>query len=194
MYHHLRGRLERKSPAEVVLDVGGIGYLLAIPLSTYERLPAEGETVRLLTTFVVREDAHRLYGFATADERAFFALLQTVTGVGPQVALGIVSALPVREFRAAVAAADPTRLRRVKGIGKRLSERLVVELRDRIDVLGASDPVDAEDAAERDAVLALQALGFGPDEARAAVEAARREGDASAGNAGDLVRRALRRL
>ena len=192
MYHHVRGVLESKTPAEAVVDVGGVGYRLTIPLTTYEKLPATGGEVRLLASLVVREDVQRLFGFLTDAERSFFRLLLSVSGVGPQLALGIVSALPLAEFRAAVLAAEPARLRRVKGIGKRLSERLVVELSDRLERMPGSAPSGMGDA-ERDAVLALEALGH---PRRAAEEAVRklRAGDDAATDAADIVRSALRTL
>ncbi len=194
MYHHLRGTLERKTPASAVLDVGGVGYELAIPLGTYERLPAIGAPATLLVTLAVREDSMRLYGFADADERAFFAMLQTVSGVGPQLALGIVSALPYREFRSALVDGDAARLRRVKGVGKRLSERLIVELKDRVGAITAgSDAPTGASSSERDAVLALEALGHDRTNAAKAVAKAAGAGDASL-DAGELVRRALQVL
>ena len=193
MIHHLRGTLQHKTPAQAVVDVSGVGYELTIPLSTFERLPPEGEQVVLLTTLIVREDSHRLYGFLRAEERSFFVLLQGVSGVGPQVALGIVSSLQLSEFRAAIAGGDAKSLQRVKGVGKRLSERLVVELKDRIGDVGADAPAGSDSALDRDAVMALEALGFVRPQAEKAV-AQVRAGDASAADAGDLVRRALRLL
>lgn len=195
MYEHLRGRLERKTPAEAVVDVAGVGYVLSIPLTTYDRLPAEGEGVTLFAELVVREDAHRLFGFATRDERAFFRSLQAVSGVGPAVALQVVSSVTFAEFRDAVVAGDAARLRRVRGIGKKLSERLVVELRDSMAAIppqGAAAAAPA-DPVERDALLALEALGFPRAAADEAVAASRREGPPPR-DAGDLVRRALRHL
>ena len=197
MYDHVRGRLVRRTPARAVVEAGGVGYDLAIPLSTYDRLPSEGAEVRLFTTLVVREDALRLFGFATEEERAFFTTLQSVSGVGPAVALGIVSSVPFAEFRAAVAAGDAQRLRRVRGVGKKLSERLVVELRDAWgeDALpAAAGGVPAPgDVAARDAVLALEALGF-PRDAAASAVAASRSGAPAGADAGVLVRLALRSL
>lgn len=176
------------------MDVGGVGWDVAIPLSTYDRLPPEGGEVRLFTTLVVREDALRLFGFASEEERTFFLTLQQVSGVGPAVALGIVSSVPLAEFRAAVLAGDSARLRRVRGVGRKLSERLVVELKDALrDLQVPGVPISADDASARDALLALEALGFPRDAAAKAVNDARGD-DAAAGDAGDLVRRALRRL
>jgi Holliday junction DNA helicase RuvA len=193
VYEHLRGTLEERSPAHVVVDVGGVGYFASIPLSTFERLPAVGKRVEILTAFVVREDSHRLYGFATRDERAFFLGLQAVSGVGPAVALGIVSSMTFDAFRSAVAAGDAGRLRRVRGIGKRLSERLVVELKDKLGA-GATPAAGAsDDAALRDARMALVQLGFVEGDAAAALRDVRGD-DPSVADAGELVRRALKRL
>ena len=194
MYEHLRGRLDRKTPAEAVVDVGGVGYVLAIPLSTYERLPADGADVRLFAELVVREDSLRLFGFATRDERAFFRMLQSVSGVGPSVALQVVSSSAFAEFRDAVLAGDAARLRRIRGIGRKLSERLVVELRDAMEAAAPAAAAAAlADPLTHDAALALEALGF----ARAAVDLALvacRGETPPPKDAGDLVRRALRRL
>jgi Holliday junction DNA helicase RuvA len=194
LYEHLRGVLEERSPAHAVLDVGGVGYRVAIPLSTYEKLPALGRPAHLFVVLVVRDDSHRLYGFATRDEREFFVGLQTVSGVGPAVALGIVSSMTWAAFRSAVAGGDAARLRAVRGVGKRLSERLVVEMKDRIgpaaDASSGSAPLDA---ASRDAQLALEQLGFAPDAAAAALAELRRL-EPSVDDAGELVRRALKRL
>ena len=193
MYHHLRGTLVTKTPAEAVVEVAGVGYLLSIPLSTYQDLPAENESVLLLTTFIVREDAHRLYGFLTSGERAFFEILRGVSGVGPQVALAIVSSITLLEFRAAVSGGDPARLRRVKGVGKRLSERLVVELKDRLGDVGTDAPAGSADADERDAVLALEALGFTTPQAAKAVARVRAD-TPEIRDPGDVVRAALQLL
>jgi Holliday junction DNA helicase RuvA len=193
LYNHLRGTLFTKTPAEAVVEVGGVGYLLTIPLSTYEHLPAEGAEVLLLTTFVVREDAQRLYGFVSEAERAFFNVLRGVSGVGPQVALAIVSSMTLMEFRALVSAGNAALLRRVKGVGKRLSERLVVELKDRLGDVGGDAPLGSADANDRDAVLALEALGFTLAQAEKAVANVRAE-TPEISDPGDVVRKALRLL
>jgi Holliday junction DNA helicase RuvA len=196
VYEHVRGTLEERSPAHAVVEAGGVGYFLSIPLSTYERLPPLGSEVRLFTRLVfVRDDVNRLFGFATKDERAFFVTLQSVSGVGPSVAIGIVSAMPWAAFQSAIAAGDAAALRRVRGIGKRLSERLVVELRDKLGATSAPAPASAApaDVAAHDALLALEQLGFARDDATEALRELRRE-DPSLGDAGELVRRALARL
>lgn len=193
MFEHLRGVLEHRSPARAVVDVGGVGYDVAIPLSTFEKLPATGSRVHLLVTLVVREDSHRLYGFATRDERDFFTGLQEVSGIGPSVALAIVSSVSWTAFRAAVAAGDAAALRKVRGVGKRLSERLVVELRDKLGPAPAGAADDTPTGAIRDAQLALEQLGFARDAAAAAIAEVRRE-QTALDDAGELVRAALKRL
>jgi Holliday junction DNA helicase RuvA len=194
VYEYVRGVLSERSPAHAIVDVGGVGYAASIPLTTYERLPAVGSTVRLLTVLVVREDSHRLYGFATPDERAFFLELQNVSGIGPAVALSIVSSMTYESFCAAVSSGDAALLRKTRGIGKRLSERMVVELRDRL-APASSPAIEAAGAepAVRDALLALERLGFARPDAEEAVRAARAD-EPTAPDAGELVRRALRRL
>jgi Holliday junction DNA helicase RuvA len=194
MYEHLRGTLAESGPAHAVVDVGGIGFAVSIPLSTYERLPPVGKTATLFVTLVVREDSHRLYGFATKDERTFFLRLQDVSGVGPAVALGVVSSMSWTAFRSAVLAGDAAQLRRIRGVGKRLSERLVVELKDKLGAATAAPATsDPTDAAARDAQMALERLGFTPDAASLALAAVRAE-EPGAADAGELVRRALKRL
>jgi Holliday junction DNA helicase RuvA len=193
VYEHLRGTLEERSPAHAVVDVAGVGYVLSIPLSTYEKLPTLGGRVQLFATLVVREDSHRLYGFATREEREFFLGVQSVSGVGPAVALGIVSSMTWAAFRRAVAAGDSSRLRQVRGVGKRLSERLVVELKGKFgeDVAGAASlPTSAP---VRDAQMALEQLGFSREDATRALAGLDADG-AAALDAGELVRRALKRL
>ena len=194
MYEHLRGTLEERSPAHVVVDVGGVGYVASIPLSTFEKLPPVGKPVHLHVALVVREDSQRLFAFATREERTFFLRLQEVSGVGPAVALGIVSSMAFAAFRGAVAAGDAAQLRRVRGVGKRLSERLVVELKGK---LGDSGPIvaaaGADGAAARDAQMALERLGFSADDAAIALRDVR-AADPAANDAGELVRRALKRL
>ncbi len=194
MYEHLRGTLTDRGPSHAVVDVGGVGYLVAVPLSTFEQFPAVGRPVHVYTALVVREDSLRLYGFATKDERTFFLRLQDVSGVGPAVALGIVSSMSWPAFRTAVLAGDAAQLRRIRGVGKRLSERLVVELKDKIggpDAASAS--LAAVDVAGRDAQLALERLGFTPDAATTALVDARADAPVDV-DAGELVRRALKRL
>jgi len=132
MIGFLRGRIVSKSPPQLTVDVGGVGYELEVPMSTFFLLPAVGEEVRLLTHLVVREDAHVLYGFATEDERRLFRSLLKVSGVGPKIALALLSGMSVEAFALCVQKQDVGALTRVPGIGRKTAERLLVEMRDRL--------------------------------------------------------------
>lgn len=173
MYHHLRGIVARRSPAGVVLETGGVGYRLRVPLSTFERLPPEGSEAELLTHLVVREDAHELFGFATAAERLLFQRLIRISGVGPNVALTLLSGAGVEGLVEAVRSGEGARLRGVRGIGPKTAERVVLEMRGAVeDLEAASRPAPAAGAAT-DAEAALVALGYS---SKAAAEAVRRAG------------------
>ncbi len=161
----LDGVLEEKEPTRVVVSVGGVGYEASIPLSSYDRLPEPGQRVRLLTVPVVREDAHLLFGFMTAEERSAFLLLTSVNGIGPKLGLAVLSGLAVRDLKAAIAQGDVKRLSGISGIGKKTAERLVLEMRDKLgqgdlmeSITGGHAPGPA-DAKLRDALLALISLG-----------------------------------
>ena len=175
MIAYLNGILAEKDIARVVVECGGVGYEAAIPVSTFDRLPAEGGQVKLYTHHEVREDAQLLFGFATKPERDMFRLVTTVSGVGPKLALAVLSGLTVGDLQLAVSQGDSKRLATVKGIGKKTAERIVVELRDKINPIEALANATAETSKEqgavlRDAMLALAALGFGEDVARAKVQ------------------------
>ncbi len=176
MIVHLRGELVEKDIGRVVVDCGGVGYGVQIPLSTFDRLPAVGTQVKLFTHHVVREDDQILFGFATAGERDAFELVTTVSGVGPKLALAVLSGLTVGDLQLAISQGDAKRLAAVKGIGKKTAERIVVELRDKINPIEALANATATTSREqsnvlRDAMLALSALGFGDEVARAKVQA-----------------------
>lgn len=176
MIVHLRGELVEKDIGRVVVDCGGVGYGVQIPLSTFDRLPAAGAQVKLFTHHVVREDDQVLFGFATAGERDAFELVTTVSGVGPKLALAVLSGLTVGDLQLAISQGDAKRLAAVKGIGKKTAERIVVELRDKINPIEALANATATASREqsnvlRDAMLALSALGFGDEVARAKVQA-----------------------
>lgn len=166
MITYLQGKLVEKQPTRVVLDVGGVGYEVFIPLSSYDRLPAKDTACRILTIDHVREDTHQLFGFTTEAERKMFSLLLSISGVGPKLALSALSGLSVRELIRAIMDGDVKRLSSISGLGKKTSERIVVELRDRIgeadalDAVAGADELSGEDAQRRDAVLALIALGY----------------------------------
>jgi Holliday junction DNA helicase RuvA len=172
MIGRLSGTLAGKSPPQVLVDVGGVGYELDVPMSTFFNLPGLGEPVQLLTHLVVREDAHVLFGFGSAAERNTFRELIRISGVGPRTALSILSGLSVEELARAVQAQDGARLTKVPGIGKKTAERLLLELKGR---LGAADgaqgtPAVAAGAATADIEQALLALGYNEREAAAALK------------------------
>ena len=200
MISFLHGRIAEKHPTRVVLDVGGVGYEAMIPLSSYDQLPGSGESCTLLTHHHVREDAQTLFGFATEAERAAFRLLMGTTGIGPKLALSALSGLSVRELKVAIVEGDTKRLSSISGIGKKAAERIVVELRDKIDrsdaleALSGSEPLTEQDAVLRDAVMALIALGYKQAEARKLVEAALREKDGETPAVEDVIKMALGRL
>ena len=167
MITFLHGKLIESLPTLVVVDVNGVGYEALIPLSSFDKLPQLGHEVKLLTQLIVREDAHLLYGFASAAERDLFRLLiHSVSGIGPKTALNILSGISVAAFRGAVASGDVKTLSQITGVGKKTAERIVVELRDKVGAVGAWEASSAkhglspDDQKMNDAVLALMALGF----------------------------------
>lgn len=199
MIAFLAGQLVEALPTHVVVDVNGVGYEVFIPLSSFDKLPVPGNPLRLLTHLAVREDAHVLYGFATAGERDLFRLLiNTVSGVGPKLALNILSGMTPVAFRGAIASGDVKALSRISGVGKKTAERLVVELRDKVGASGAWEAastqhgLSAADQKINDAVLALIALDFKPPEAHDAVRAAQAVLGEQA-SIEELVRAALKR-
>jgi len=179
MITFLHGKLVETLPTHVVVDVNGVGYEALIPLSSYNKLPSPGHDVKLLTQLVVREDAHTLYGFMSADERDLFRLLiHTVSGIGPKTALNVLSGMNPVAFRGAVANGDVKALSQISGVGRKTAERIVVELKDRIGLAGAWEASSAkrglspDEQKINDAVLALIALGFKQIEAHDAVRGA----------------------
>jgi Holliday junction DNA helicase RuvA len=171
MIGRLTGLLAEKSPPQVVLDVQGVGYEVDVPMSTFYNLPGLGERVTLLTHFVVREDAHLLYGFATAEERATFRELVKISGVGPRTALSILSGLSVADLAGAVARQEGGRLQKVPGIGKKTAERLLLELKGKLGPdLGLPAGASVVNDAQADIVQALMALGYSEKDAAAALK------------------------
>ena len=164
MIAYVRGVLAEKSPTRAVIEAAGVGYELLIPVSTYEKLPREGGEAKLLAYHCVREDDEILFGFATANERELFAKLTGVSGVGPKIALAILSGASVGELALAIASGDAKRLSSVKGVGKKTAEKICVELKDKVDALAFAQRGGAGGAAvapiAADAVAALRALGF----------------------------------
>src|SRR5579859_979905 len=179
MIGFLRGKLVEAMPTQVIVEVHGVGYEALIPLSSFDKLPAPGGEVKLLTHLAIREDAHVLYGFMTAAEREMFRLLiHTVSGIGPKIALNILSGINVTALRGAVANGDVKSLSQISGVGKKTAERIVVELKDKVGAAGAWEAMSAQramtpsDQILNDAVLALMALGFKQVEAHDAARGA----------------------
>jgi holliday junction DNA helicase RuvA len=169
MIGRIEGTLVEKNPPQVVVMSHGVGYEIDVPMSTFYGLPRTGEAVTLLTHLVVREDAHLLYGFSTAPERTAFRQLLKISGVGPKVALSVLSGLSVDDLAVAVASQDATRLTRIPGIGKKTAERLVLELRDKLPMAVTAVTTQAS-VAGGEVISALLALGYNEREAAAAVK------------------------
>ncbi len=190
MIGSLRGRLVHKAPPQALIEVGGVGYEVEAPMSTFHALPAVGAEVRLLTHFTVREDAQILYAFASEAERALFRSLLKISNVGPRIALAILSGVSVEAFAQCVQARDVAALTRIPGVGRKTAERLIVEMRDRVG--GASvgtmpGAAPAAAGAEGEAFAALVALGYTPVEATRMLRAA----EPGAGSTEEMIRRAL---
>lgn len=200
MIGRLRGTLAEKQPPHLIIDVNGLGYELEVPMTTLYRLPPVGQPVTLHTHLVVREDAQLLYGFTERREREFFRELIRLNGVGPKLALALMSGLDVDELVRCVQAQDTSALVKVPGVGKKTAERLLVELKDRFKAWetapsmfqlvsdGPQGTGAAAPTAENDAVSALISLGYKPQEASKAVSAIKEKGLSSE----ELIRRALK--
>jgi Holliday junction DNA helicase RuvA len=179
MITFLQGKLVEALPTQVILEVNGVGYDALIPLSSFDKLPPPGQPLKLLTHVAIREDAHVLYGFMTAAERDLFRLLiNTVSGIGPKIALNILSGINITAFRGAVANSDVKALSQISGVGRKTAERIIIELKDKVGPGGALEAssaqraLTADEQKTNDAVLALMALGFKPADAHESVRAA----------------------
>ncbi len=196
MIVRLRGIVLEAFPNRLVIDVGGVGYQVNIPLSTYDQLhPVEGGKIDLHTHLQVRETEHKLFGFSSPEERELFLLLiDRVSGIGPAIAVAVLSGLPVDRFKAAVVNEDVAALSKIKGLGKKTAERIVLELKDKVGVADAWKAASENlvPSAANDTELALIGLGYKQAEARKAV-ASVMKGD-SASDSEDLLRGALRVL
>lgn len=171
MIGRLTGILAEKQPPQVLLDVGGVGYEVDVPMSSFYNLPAVGERVSLVTHFVVREDAQQLFGFLTLKERAVFRELIRISGVGPKMALSVLSGMNADELAQCVALQDAARLTRVPGIGKKTAERLLLELKGKLaDALPSAGGGSASGGIAADALNALLALGYAEKEALPALK------------------------
>ncbi len=192
MIGSIRGRIASKTPPQLMVEVGGVGYEIEAPMSTFFLLPSVGEEVLLLTHLVVREDAHILYGFGTHDERRLFRSLIKVSGVGPKIALALLSGINVEAFAMCVQNQDIAALTKVPGIGRKTAERLVVEMKDRLgppSETASSTPSPSPPGAnpEAEAFGALVALGYKPAEATRLLKAA----GPGTHSTEELIRRAL---
>ena len=191
MIGSLRGRITSKTPPQLTVEVGGVGYEVEAPMSTFLHLPAVGTEVKLLTHFVVREDAQLLYGFASEDERRLFRSLLKVSGIGPKIGLALLSGMSVEAFATCVRNQDVDALIRVPGIGRKTAERMLVEMRDRLAPAsgGSADSLvlQAGAAPEAEAFAALVSLGYRPPEATRLLKAA----GPGTHSTEELIRRAL---
>jgi Holliday junction DNA helicase RuvA len=191
MIGRLAGLLLEKNPPQVLLDVGGVGYEVDVPMSTFYNLPKIGEKVSLFTQQIVREDAHLLYGFATEAERATFKQLLKVSGVGPKVGLAVLSGMSVNDLAEAVAMQESGRLTKVPGIGKKTAERLLLELKDKlkVDIRIAVGGEAARPTSAADILNALMSLGYNEKEAQYAIRELPKDATVS-----DGIRQALKLL
>ena len=169
MIGKISGKLIERHPPQVVVDVHGVGYEIDVPMSTFYQLPANGSEVTLYTHLIVREDAHQLYGFASEQERHVFRQLLKISGVGARTALSVLSGMSVSDLYAAVSAQDSGRLIKVPGIGRKTAERLLLELKDKLDVMVVSATVTVAAGTTSDILNALLALGYNDKEAQWAI-------------------------
>jgi Holliday junction DNA helicase RuvA len=199
MITFLDGKLITALPTQAIVDVGGVGYEVFIPLSSYDKLPAAGQGIRILTHLHVREDAQILYGFMTAAERDLFRLLvNNVSGIGPKLALAVLSGMSVNNFKAAVVNSDVASLSKISGLGKKTAERIILELKDKLGVAAAWEAASAmhaptpEQEQANEAVLALIALGYKQIDAHKTLRELQEKGEAKP--AEELVKLALKRM
>ncbi|HKJ68030.1 MAG TPA: Holliday junction branch migration protein RuvA [bacterium] len=195
MYEYIKGTLIRKMPNSAVIDVQGVGYLLEISINTFEALPRVNESCQLLTYLYVREDAQRLYGFGTGEERNLFLELTSVSGIGPKVALGILSGGTVEEVRQRILDEDVSALKRFPGIGPKTAKRIILELRETLtpsDEIGVSGD-GAGTSINQEAVLALESLGYSRTQAEKSVKTTLKQ-DEGIDNSEKLIKRALKTL
>jgi len=199
MITFLNGKLTSALPTQAIVDVNGVGYEVFIPLSSYDKLPTVGQPIRILTHLAVREDAHVLYGFMSAAERDLFRLLvNNVSGIGPKLALAVLSGMSVNNFKAAVVNSDVAALAKISGLGKKTAERIVLELKDKLGVAAAWEAASTthaptpEQERANEAVLALIALGYKQVDAHKVVRELQERGEAK--SAEELVKLALKKM
>jgi Holliday junction DNA helicase RuvA len=198
MYAYISGKLIEKNAASAIVEAGGVGYQLHIPVSTFAALPQAGSLVKVLTYFVVREDAQMLYGFYTEEERQIFRLLLSVSGVGPKIGLTVLSGIAISELKRAIIDGNLAVLTGVPGIGRKTAERLVVELREKMvleDKRGTSSAVEKlqeQDARIEDSLRALMELGYRKQNAQEAIRKAVKTLEAEKYSVPDLIRASLK--
>jgi Holliday junction DNA helicase RuvA len=194
MIGSLRGRILEKQGSSVVIECGGVGYVVETPMSTFLELPAAGQEIFVRTHMQVRDDAHLLYGFSTEDERHLFRMLLKVSGVGAKMGLAILSAMTVSDFARCVQFEDTAMLVRIPGVGKKTAERLIIDMRDKIEVGPATTstglPLQVLGDARSEAVDALASLGYKPAEVKRLLG----QIDTKDQSAEDIIRRALRQV
>lgn len=197
MYDYLSGKIIRKEPTRLVLEVNGVGYDLAIPLSTFHSLASAAET-RIWTHLVVREDSHQLFGFKTEDERNVFRLLLSVSGIGPKMSLAVLSGIGIAEFRKAIIEGSIPMLTSISGIGRKTAERLIIELREKVLLLDPREKTPASAALKgherliEDSLEALVSLGYRRPEAKQAVQKVMAEKGSGILSIEDLIRASLK--
>src|ERR1041385_1820148 len=199
MITFLDGKLVAALPTQATVDVNGVGYEIFIPLSSYDKLPAVGQSIHILTHLAVREDAHILYGFMSAPERDLFRLLvNNVSGIGPKLALAVLSGMSVTNFKTAVVNSDIAAISKIGGLGKKTAERIVLELKDKLGVAAAWEAASAahaptpEQEQANEAVLALISLGYKQVDAHKTVHDLQQKGEGKL--AEDLVKLTLKKM
>ncbi len=197
MYAYLKGTVADKGLNELILDVGGVGYLLSVSMTTLQDTPPAGEQMKVFTYLSVREDAMELFGFATKEEKEMFLKLMSVSGIGPKLALAILGSMPLRDLSLAIVTGDVTALSRAPGVGKKTAQRIALELKEKVSEgdfaaapTGHTSFTPVQEDAATEALAALQALGYTAAEAARAISQVRGQSD----KANDLVRLALRNM
>ena len=200
MYSFLAGTLAEKTPTSVALDVNGVGFHLMIPLSTSQKLPAVGDKIKLLVHHVVREDAQLLFGFASEEERVLFRLLLSVSGIGPKLALVVLSGLGIGDLKRAIVEGSVPSLTAISGIGRKTAERLIVELREKIVVEGRSEDGKTkgiprtQETLVQDSLRALVSLGYSKQIAKAAIQKVLEEAHTEKLDTESLIRQSLMQI
>ncbi len=200
MYHYLNGKIAEKTPTVVILDVNGVGYEVRISVNTFSSLPDLGQAVKLLTHFVVREDAQLLYGFATEEEREAFKLLISISGIGPKLAITLLSGVALPDLKRAIQEKNIAVLTAISGIGQKTAERVIVELKDKIGRVEVSagkellHDANISDQAVEDSVLALVSLGYTKQKAKDAVQKILKETLGKKMSVEEIIRKALKHV